>query len=79
MPPELVAEVRRLMDKQHRSWLDQSIHALGGQTPRQACADPAGRQMVERLIRTMPASRHPGGEIQPRRQELLDESTCRLS
>lgn len=73
MPAELIAEVRRLLDERHRAWLDLSIPMLGGQTPRQACADPAGRQLVERLIRTMPATGSSGGKIEPPRQELLDE------
>jgi hypothetical protein len=31
-------------------WLDESIPALGGLTPRQAAADPTRREQLERLL-----------------------------
>ena len=47
MPARLSAELSR----QARSrWLDDSIPALGGLTPRQAAADPTRREQLERLL-----------------------------
>jgi hypothetical protein len=46
-PPELIAE---LEDKMLRQWVDDSIPALGGLTPREAVKTPEGRQQVLELI-----------------------------
>ena len=54
MTPELTAAMQEMTDRQYREWLDVPLPILGGQTPRQACATPAGRQQVTMLIRTMP-------------------------
>lgn len=35
-------------------WLDMSIPALDGRTPRDAVADPVGREQVEHLLQSMP-------------------------
>ena len=37
-----------------RRWLDESIPALGGRTPRDAVTDPLGREQVEQLLATFP-------------------------
>ena len=37
-----------------RRWLDESIPALGGRTPRDAVTDPIGREQVEQLLATFP-------------------------
>jgi len=37
-----------------RRWLDESIPALGGRTPRQAAADPVGREELVRLLASFP-------------------------
>ena len=47
MPPEFLAEME---DQMLRQWLDDSIPALGGLTPRQAVKTPAGRQQVLDLL-----------------------------
>ena len=39
-------------------WLDESVPALDGLTPREAVKDPKLRPLVERMIRTYP---DPGG------------------
>jgi len=46
-PPELIAE---LEEKMLRQWIDDSIPALGGLTPREAVKTPEGRQQVLELI-----------------------------
>jgi len=46
-PPEVLAEIE---EKMLRQWIDDSIPALGGQTPRQAAKTPEGRRQVLDLI-----------------------------
>jgi hypothetical protein len=46
-PPEVIAEIE---DKMLRQWIDESIPALGGLTPRQAVKTPKGRRQVLELI-----------------------------
>ena len=46
-PPEVIAEIE---DKMLRQWIDDSIPALGGLTPREAVKTPEGRQRVLELI-----------------------------
>jgi hypothetical protein len=46
-PPELVAE---LEEKMLRQWIDDSIPALGGMTPREAVKTPEGRKQVLELL-----------------------------
>lgn len=46
-PPELIAE---LEEKMLRQWIDDSIPALGGLTPREAAKTSEGRQQVLELI-----------------------------
>jgi hypothetical protein len=46
-PPEVIAE---LEEKMLRQWIDDSIPALGGLTPREAVKTPEGRQRVLELI-----------------------------
>jgi hypothetical protein len=43
----LASEVSRQMQAR---WLDDSVPALGGLTPRQAAADPTRREQLERLL-----------------------------
>ena len=47
LPPGLLAEIE---EKMLRQWIDDSIPALGGQTPRQAVKTPEGRRQVLDLI-----------------------------
>ena len=46
-PPEVIAEIEERMLRQ---WIDDSIPALGGLTPREAVKTPEGRQRVLELI-----------------------------
>jgi hypothetical protein len=46
-PPEVIAEIEERM---LRRWIDDSIPALGGLTPREAVKTPEGRQRVLELI-----------------------------
>jgi hypothetical protein len=72
MTPELADSLQEMMDKHYISWLDTSLPALNGKTPRQACRTKAGRQEVTMLIRTMP---DPAGPVPIRapREAMLRE------
>jgi hypothetical protein len=72
-PPELIARIEDMYLQYCLAWLDQPVPILGGISPRQACATPAGRRAVERLIRTMPPMDGPGGDVEPPRAEMLRE------
>lgn len=63
MDAETLDAMRAMLHQQLLRWLDESIPALGGKTPRQAIATVEGRRKVVRLIRTMPDPRGPGGVI----------------
>lgn len=39
------------MAKHYERWVNDKIPALGGKTPLEAVADPAGREAVEALVR----------------------------
>jgi len=54
---QLLAQVVRECEVK---WLDQSIPALSGATPREAAADPTRRQDVIRLIDSFPSAAGPG-------------------
>ncbi|MBE3068899.1 MAG: SEC-C domain-containing protein [Planctomycetes bacterium] len=70
MTPELVAAVQEMMDRHYMQWLDEPLPILGGKTPRQACATPAGRQQVTMLIRTTPDPMGPEPVYVPRQAML---------
>lgn len=57
--PELLAAMTEYMATQERNWLDESIPALGGVTPRQAAVDPTRREDVIRLLDSFPATGSP--------------------
>jgi uncharacterized protein (DUF2384 family) len=48
--PEVRARFDDLMAAHYEDWPDHPLPALGGKTPRQAVADPEGREMVEALL-----------------------------
>ena len=58
-------EVRRVLDEFVRAkeieWLDERIPALGGRSPRDAVADPVGREEVRQLLASFPEL--PPGEV----------------
>jgi hypothetical protein len=66
MTPELNAAIQDMMNKHYMAWMDMSLPALGGKTPRQACQTEAGRGQVLMLIRTMPDPMGPGSVRVPR-------------
>ncbi|MBI3045728.1 MAG: SEC-C domain-containing protein [Betaproteobacteria bacterium] len=68
--PEVRAALQEHLRRHFESWIDQENPALGGRTPRQAMADPDGREMVEALV--VQAERH-GRKMQP----PMDESIIR--
>lgn len=55
LPPEVLAAVRAQFDRYEESWVDESIPALGGLTPRQALDDPTRRDDLFRLLDQMEA------------------------
>ncbi|MGH9264113.1 MAG: YecA family protein [Acidimicrobiales bacterium] len=71
--PDALAEIQELLEQR---WLDESVPALAGLTPRQAAADPTRRDELRRLIASFPtADVLPEGALtmRPARlRELLD-------
>ena len=61
LPPEFVAEMEERMIRQ---WLDESIPALGGLTPREAAKTPEGRRLLQDLLDYM-ARDQEGREMPP--------------
>jgi hypothetical protein len=66
LPPEVIAEME---DRMLRQWLEESIPALDGMTPREAARTPEGRQMLEDLFeyieRRYPRERRAPGMMSP--------------
>ena len=52
-PPEVVEALREMIRQQEAAWLDQSIPALGGKTPRQAARAKKSRAALDLLLRDM--------------------------
>jgi hypothetical protein len=50
VPAEVLKAVRDLMRAKEDAWLDESIPALGGLTPRRAAADPTRREDLAALL-----------------------------
>ncbi|MDE3009119.1 MAG: SEC-C domain-containing protein [Acidobacteriota bacterium] len=48
--PEVLGAIRKLMREKEDAWLDESIPALRGLTPRQAAADPTRREDLIALL-----------------------------
>jgi hypothetical protein len=64
--------VQKLIRKRCLGWLDEHIPALGGLSPRVACATAEGSRKVERMIRGYPnPAGMPGVEVP--REEMLRE------
>lgn len=51
--PEIQDAVRQMMNQHEERWVDESIPALGGATPRQALDDPTRREDLFRLLDRM--------------------------
>lgn len=73
-PTEMAAVLRQVLHQHAMRWLDESIPALGGKTPRQTVKTKAGRKQVALMIRTWPNQEGPDGKkISPPREEMLRE------
>ena len=60
--PELAAAVEEFMRRAEVNWVDESVPALGGLTPREAVGDPNARAELEALLDDMAWNqRKPGG------------------
>ena len=69
-------EVRAMLDEVvatfERNWLDQSIPALAGLTPREAALDPTRRPELIRLLATFPDDDRPGTMSPTRLRKALE-------
>jgi hypothetical protein len=52
--PVLRQVLAEFIADQERRWLDESIPALRGRTPRHAAGDPVGREQLEQLLASFP-------------------------
>ena len=52
--PAIAEVLREFIADAERRWLDESIPALGGRTPREAALDPIGREQLEHLLESFP-------------------------
>jgi hypothetical protein len=71
--PADIEHLTRLHDARCRTWPDEPIPLLGGESPREAVLTPAGRRRVFHLIHAMPATRSPAGPLRAPRAWLLAE------
>lgn len=53
LPPEVRAELWKQIERSEEAWLDESLPALGGATPREALDDPTRRDDLVRLLEYM--------------------------
>jgi hypothetical protein len=53
--PEIRQVIERYILEMEQRWLDEPIPALGGSTPREAAADPIGREQLTQLLGSFPA------------------------
>jgi hypothetical protein len=72
--PALRQALAEFIADQERGWLDESIPALGGRTPRDAAGDPIGRERLEQLLDSFPepASDEVGAMSPSRLRKALD-------
>lgn len=63
-PPEMVDAIRAFREQHMRGWLDDSIPALGGLTPREASRSAQGRRALETLLKEFQQAEdaHPANE-----------------
>jgi hypothetical protein len=52
--PAILALLAEHIAAYEQRWLDESIPALGGRTPREAAGDPIGREELTRLLASFP-------------------------
>jgi hypothetical protein len=73
VPPEVRSLVRDRMARYWRDWIDESIPALGGRTPREAARSVEGRELLEALLRQYewePSAGAPDPTTRPSVEEL---------
>ncbi|CCG03605.1 SEC-C metal-binding domain-containing protein [Blastococcus saxobsidens] len=58
--PRLAAALEQFIRQHEQAWLDESIPALSGATPREAAADPSRREDLVRLLASFPPAGGPG-------------------
>lgn len=51
LPEDVTAAVTQFLYNYYRRWVDAPVPALGGRSPRQACATEEGRQQVAELLK----------------------------
>lgn len=69
--PDAAAALGEFVRDCERKWLDDSIPALGGRTPREAVEDPTTRDDVIRLLDSFPQEESPGMMSTARLREML--------
>jgi hypothetical protein len=69
--PEIRRALEDHMAEMERQWLDESIPALGGRTPREAMRDPIGREEVRSLLASIPEPRAERMAMSPTRLAAL--------
>ncbi len=52
--PEIREAIEAMLIAHERRWVDESVPALGGRTPRDAVTDPIGREQVRQLLASFP-------------------------
>ena len=65
--PEVAAMLGQMARQYEQAWLDDSIPALAGQTPREAAADPTRRPDLIRLLDSFPPEQDRPGMMNPDR------------
>lgn len=69
--PEVITMLDDYIHNYERTWLDDSIPALEGFTPREAAADPTRRDDLLRLLSSFPQEERPGAMSVRRLKEML--------
>jgi hypothetical protein len=59
--PAIREALAKMIHEHEVRWIDESIPALGGRTPREAVGDPVGREEVVQLLAGMPDLEEMGG------------------
>ena len=79
MPPGLSLEEAQaaLMELHQRQWIDTSVPALGGKTPREAAADPSLRPILIRMMKQI-IRRHDQGVLKTGGPQRIDWLTTEL-
>ncbi|MEO5837731.1 MAG: SEC-C metal-binding domain-containing protein [Acidimicrobiales bacterium] len=65
--PEVAAILEQYIEEMETRWLDESIPALGGRTPRDAAQDPIGREELRRLLVSFEGHSRGPGTMSPAR------------